>query len=722
MESLDGAMVSSVAVLGKDFYSRIMAAIQKHVSDGCSSEVKKLEHQLLIVRLCYDNEFGDGHFVRPWARENRHSGILGGFGFSGHLLEEVKKLPEPYRGICLINSNRFNGISKAGRQENLREAIYDLKKKLEDVKKQEQSYVSSFGCNGLNKPINDLQAFYNFLLEVKGLSYSDISRLIGLFIKFNSNWAKSHSKHNIKNIDTIMRLAEFYTVNGSVMLTDSHISFNFGNGNLTLEELKDNGGILLSDERILKEDELISLLSQLFSKFDLCGDEDARRCYTLNVTTAISNGVSDKQKVISLAKDEFLSLGRERVLNNIAPCSTSAANDNEFLSELLRCCAPDTYVVRRLPDCPLDEFIEKLNACDKILVDDKEYIIEQMKKLQASKDILESLSDDKKKLYLEACNLLERATGDSFVFLREYLTKYDTYVELYASGEISLEGVLLEIDSVLAELAVACELSNDDGKGTGIRSAIGYLIDCIKERISIIGLDALEKEDWVEVIESVRNISERDQVYGGIYSALYALYSYLDNSITANGDICDDDVITQIKDTVEYISNALKRNGKSVSIDDDCSVGNRFIFLLDNRGEAFALKDMDDLQMNVKADVRALISRITPENVKNFTPVLGRHPNQNRFHEVLSATGHVAFVTLDAARGIYLIVGVGANGIKYDEFNNRFRQWYDVICEYTKTGLIDELLKEHASYYDLFMGDKARGSGDLKKVKQHDGT
>ena len=338
-----------------------------------------------------------------------------------------------------------------------------------------------------------------------------------------------------------------------------------------------------------------------------------------------------------------------------------------------------------------------------------------MKKLQARKDILESLSDDKKKLYLEACNLLDRATGDSFVFLREYLTKYDTYVELYASGEISLEEVLLEIDSVLAELAVACELSNNEGKGTGIRSAIGYLIDCIKERISIIGLDALEKEDWVEVIESVRNISECDQIYGGIYSALDALYSYLDNSITANGDICDDDVITQIKDTVEYISNALKRNGKSVSIDDDCSVGNRFIFLLDNRGEAFALNDMDDLQMNVKADVRALISRITPENVKNFTPVLGKHPNQNRFHEVLSATGHVAFVTLDTNRGIYLIVGVGAFGSNYTEFNNRFRQWYDVICEYTKTGLIDELLKEHASYYDLFMGDKTRGEAGSKK-------
>lgn len=711
MKSLDKAMVSSVRVLDDNFYSRIMTAISKHVSDGCSSEVKELEHQLLIVRLCYDIEFGNKSFVQAWARENGHYGFWGRFGFAKQLVDEIKKLPEPYRSICLININKFNSIPKAKRQENLRKAIKNLEKKIGDVKEQEKTYISALGCNGFNKPINDLEVFYSFLLEVNGLSYDDISRLIGLVIKFNSEWVKNHSNHKIKNIDVISELAKFYSVNGSVMLKDFHIGFNFGNGNLTLEELKDNGGVLLLDDKPLDSNELISLLSKIFSKFDLNGDEDSRLCYTLNVTTAIFNGAEDVQKVISLAKEEFLRLGRERAIADVTSCP---AQDNNFLEELLSCCTPDTYVVKRLPNCPLEEFFRKLDECDKLSVEDKEYIIEQMKKLQASKDILESLSDDKKKLYLEACDLLKRATGDSFVFLGEYLTKYDTYVELYASGEISLESVLLNINSVLAELAVACELSND--KGTGIRSEMGLLIDCITERISIIGL--VEKERWLEVIESVRNISECDQVYGGIYSALDALYSYLDNSITANGDICDDDVIIQIEDTVRCISNILKRNCKGESVEDVSSVDNKFIFLLDNRGEAYALSDIADLQMGAKAEVRALISRITPENVKNFKPVLGKHPNQNRFHEVLSATGHVAFVTLDAARGIYLIVGVGANGSKYGEFNNRFRQWYDVICGYTKTGLIDKLLKEHASYYDLFMGDKTRGDDGPQKGRK----
>ena len=550
MESLDKAMVSSVRVLDDNFYSRIMTAIQKHVSDGCSSEVRDLEHQLLIVRLCYNNEFGDKSFVQAWARENGHYGILGRFGFSWQLVKEFLKLPESYRSICLVNSNKFNGIPKSKRQENLRVAIKDLEKKIDDAKEQEKTYISALGCNGFNKPINDLEAFYNFLLEVKGISYSDISRLIGLFIKFNSDWAKSHSNHNIKNIDTIMKLAEFYTVNGSVMLENFRIGFNFNSNNFTLEELKDNGGILLTDERKLEYNELISLLSKIFSKFDLNGDEDSRLCYTLNVTDAISNGFSDKQKVISLAKEAFLSLGRERWIADVTSCP---AQDNNFLDELLRCCTPETYEVKRLPDCPLDEFFRKLDECDKLSVEDKEYIIDQMKKLRASKDILEFLSNDKKKLYLEACNSLDRATGDSFVFLREYLTKYDTYVELYASGKISLEEVLLNIDSVLAELAVACELSNSEGKGNGIRSEMGLLIDCIKERISIIGL--VEKEGWLEVIESVRNINKNDLFYSEIYGALDALYSYLDNSITANGDICDDDVIIPefgIKDIENY--------------------------------------------------------------------------------------------------------------------------------------------------------------------------
>ena len=712
MKSLDKAMISSVRVLDDNFYSRIMTAINKHVSDGCSSEVRDLKHQLLIVRLCYNNEFGDKSFVQAWARENGHYGIFGRFGFSWQLVKEGLKLPESYRSICLVNSNKFNGIPKSKRQENLRVAIKDLEKKIDDVKEQERTYISALGCNGFNKPINDLEAFYNFLLEVKGISYSDISRLIGLFIKFNSDWAKSHSNHNIKNIDTIMKLAEFYTVNGSVMLENFRIGFNFNSNNFTLEELKDNGGILLTDERKLEYNELISLLSKIFSKFDLNGDEDSRLCYTLNVTDAISNGFSDKQKVISLAKDEFLSLGRERWIADVTSCP---AQDNNFLDELLRCCTPDTYVVKRLPNCPLDEFFRKLNECDKLSVYDKKYIIEQMKKLQASKDILESLSDDKKKLYFEACNSLDRATGDSFVFLREYLTKYDTYVELYASGEISLEEVLLNIDSVLAELAVACELSNSEGKGNGIRSEMGLLIDCIKERISIIGL--VEKEGWLEVIESVRNINEKDLFYSEIYGALRALDSYLMDSITSDGDIYDEGIISQIEDTIKYVSNILKRNCKGESVEDVSSVDNKFIFLLDNRGEAYALSDIADLQMDAKEGVRALVSKITPKNVRNFKPVLGNHSNQNRLHEVLSDTGHIAFVTLDAAKGIYLIVGVGAYGSKYGEFNNRFRQWYDVICGYTKTGLIDELLKEHVSYYDLFMGDKTRGSGSIKKVK-----
>ena len=134
MESLDGAMVSSVAVLGKDFYSRIMAAIQKHVSDGCSSEVKKLEHQLLIVRLCYDIKFGNKSFVQAWARENGHYGFWGRFGFAKQLVKEFLKLPEPYRSICLVNSNKFNGIPKSKRQENLCKAIKGLEKKIDDVK------------------------------------------------------------------------------------------------------------------------------------------------------------------------------------------------------------------------------------------------------------------------------------------------------------------------------------------------------------------------------------------------------------------------------------------------------------------------------------------------------------------------------------------------------------------------------------------------------------
>ena len=34
-----------------------------------------------------------------------------------------------------------------------------------DVKEQEKTYISALGCNGFNKPIDDLEAFYNFLLE-----------------------------------------------------------------------------------------------------------------------------------------------------------------------------------------------------------------------------------------------------------------------------------------------------------------------------------------------------------------------------------------------------------------------------------------------------------------------------------------------------------------------------------------------------------------------------
>ena len=112
------------------------------------------------------------------------------------------------------NNGNFSSLARA------KEIISSRKNKIKEAI--DKNFIDSFNNNGICKPIDDIGAFYRFLVCSKHLNWWEISRLIGIAIHFNSEYAKKNATHNIKNIEVINKLAKFYNEDGSVVLNDSN--------------------------------------------------------------------------------------------------------------------------------------------------------------------------------------------------------------------------------------------------------------------------------------------------------------------------------------------------------------------------------------------------------------------------------------------------------------------------------------------------------------------
>ena len=111
-------------------------------------------------------------------------------------------------------NGHFSSLARA------KEIISSRKNKIKEAI--DKNFIDSFNNNGICEPIDDIGAFYRFLVCSKHLNWWEISRLIGIAIHFNSEYAKKNATHNIKNIEVINKLAKFYNEDGSVVLNDSN--------------------------------------------------------------------------------------------------------------------------------------------------------------------------------------------------------------------------------------------------------------------------------------------------------------------------------------------------------------------------------------------------------------------------------------------------------------------------------------------------------------------
>lgn len=112
--------------------------------------------------------------------------------------------------------------------------------------------------NGFQEPVDDVAAFYEFLFGLDTLSANDISRLVGMAIYYNSEYAKNNGDHNIKNIEIIHKLARFYNANGAIVDSDDELK-----SYLCLYE---SDGSDSRDNKLQNDDGFVTLMDSLLAK------------------------------------------------------------------------------------------------------------------------------------------------------------------------------------------------------------------------------------------------------------------------------------------------------------------------------------------------------------------------------------------------------------------------------------------------------------------------
>ena len=245
-------------------------------------------------------------------------------------------------------------------------------------------------------------------------------------ISFNSNYAKRNKKHNIKNIDIIEKLAQYYNQDGTFKYNEDVITFK-----------------------------------NLIEKYDLSNTDEDELFYTIFDT-------KEKYSIMDLV--ELLEKNNQKIKNNEDNLVledniekydyTISLKTREFLQELKKYYKNGTIIA--IPE-NLEEFYRLLENSE-LAEQEKKYIInligEELTK-QRNTIILKYLNKNEQLIYEKSTKLLDSfnyTNGDTYA-LKQYIEELQTILNMLEKETIkeNKDYLLSEVPTIIEGLSLICD-------------------------------------------------------------------------------------------------------------------------------------------------------------------------------------------------------------------------------------------------------------------------
>ena len=288
-----------------------------------------------------------------------------------------------------------------------------------------QNIINAFENDKIKDPINDIEELFK-QIRFTSLTSDEISRIIGMAISFNSNYAKRNKKHNIKNIDIIEKLAQYYNQDGTFKYNEDVITFK-----------------------------------NLIEKYDLSNTDEDELFYTIFDT-------KEKYSIMDLV--ELLEKNNQKIKNNEDNLVledniekydyTISLKTREFLQELKKYYKNGTIIA--IPE-NLEEFYRLLENSE-LAEQEKKYIInligEELTK-QRNTIILKYLNKNEQLIYEKSTKLLDSfnyTNGDTYA-LKQYIEELQTILNMLEKETIkeNKDYLLSEVPTIIEGLSLICD-------------------------------------------------------------------------------------------------------------------------------------------------------------------------------------------------------------------------------------------------------------------------
>lgn len=309
-----------------------------------------------------------------------------------------------------------------------------------------QTIINAFENDKIKDPINHLNELI-VKLKFTHLSITEINKIIGMAIVFNSKYAKKNKNHSIDNIDIINQLAEYYNEDGT---------FKYNEDTETFENLMK---LLFLDSLI--EITLYDYMSK-FSKIQKFSASDLTELLKLN-----------NQKLTSIQSETQTSKN-----NETKESYTISPEVRKALDELRKYYKNGTII--QIPE-NLEEFYKTLNETN-LDEQEKKYIINLINMAltkQKNNIALKYLSPADYNIYVKTVKLLDsfnHSNADVYA-LKQYIEELQTILALL-EAETSEENkayLLNEIPTVIGELSLICDKYNE--KDTDSQNRFIFLLN-----------------------------------------------------------------------------------------------------------------------------------------------------------------------------------------------------------------------------------------------------
>jgi len=319
-----------------------------------------------------------------------------------------------------------------------------------------QSIINAYENDKIKDPINNIGLLFRQIAHTT-LNTEEISKIIGMAISFNSQYAAKHKDHIIEEIDTINQLAKYYNQDGTFKYNEDIKTFSILMKNLDITYLDEVETIyrMLNLNTIFFYKDIVVLLK-----------ENNQRLRKNNVDN--TNEKNSEKEVHTIKTETRNALQELRKYYKNGEIIAIPENLEKF------------YLI--LQQCELDE-------------NEQKYIINLIS-TEISKNnslsILKYLNTEEQSIYQKAITLLNNFTysnGDVYA-LKQYIEELQTISSMLETenNEQDKQYLLQDVPTIIEQLSIICDkynINNQESTNKYIfllnKNGVPYIYDDIEE-------------------------------------------------------------------------------------------------------------------------------------------------------------------------------------------------------------------------------------------------